>query len=358
MNPSVELRAGIYGHWLKYKAMGQPMPCAVVVGCPPCVSYAAVQKLPENVDELAVAGGLVGGPLRVVRAKSVNLLVPAEAEYVIEGFIDTEVLEPEAPFGESHGYVNLQEYNAFMTVTAITRRRQPVIVSFISQVAPSESSVIRRIAMEPVFLNHLRNVLGIKAVKRVAMHEPLTNLYPVIALQFERNTVDTEVWRALYAATSLHRFAGRWVIAVDEDIDPGDADALFWAMAYRCQPQHDLRILDHKDPGHGPKGPRDKGASAAVAINALLKGDYAPVALPKREFMENARIIWERLGLPPLKPEAPWFGYDLGVWPAHLERQAAMAVQSDYFSLGDELANQRRSDVGMNEPVPVPSGMD
>jgi 4-hydroxy-3-polyprenylbenzoate decarboxylase len=190
------------------------------------------------------------------------------------------------------------------------------------------------------------------------MHEPLTNLYPVIALQFERNTVDTEVWRALYAATSLHRFAGRWVIAVDEDIDPGDADALFWAMAYRCQPQHDLRILDHKDPGHGPKGPRDKGASAAVAINALLKGDYAPVALPKREFMENARIIWERLGLPPLKPEAPWFGYDLGVWPAHLERQAAMAVQSDYFSLGDELANQRRSDVGMNEPVPVPSGMD
>ena len=82
--------------------------------------------------------------------------MPAEAEIVIEGFINTELLEPEAPFGESHGYVNLQEYNAFMDVTAITRRRHPILTSFISQVTPSESSVIRRVAMEPVFLHHLQ----------------------------------------------------------------------------------------------------------------------------------------------------------------------------------------------------------
>jgi len=140
MNPSVELRAGIYAHWLKYKARGEPMPCAVVVGCPPLVSYAAVTKLPEDLDELAVAGA----PINVVRAKTVDLLVPAEAEIVIEGLIDTKFLEPEAPFGESHGYVNLQEYNAFMNVTAITRRRNAILTSFISQVTPSESSVIRR----------------------------------------------------------------------------------------------------------------------------------------------------------------------------------------------------------------------
>ena len=62
----------------------------------------------------------MGEALNVVKAKTVDLLVPAEAEYVIEGFISTETLEPEAPFGESHGYVNLQEYNAFMDVTAIS----------------------------------------------------------------------------------------------------------------------------------------------------------------------------------------------------------------------------------------------
>ncbi len=130
---------------------------------PPAVSYTSVQKMPEHLDELAVAGALVGEPIIVVKAKTVDLLVPAEAEYVIEGFISTDYLEPEAPFGESHGYVNLQEYNAYMDVTAITHRRKPIVTSFISQVTPSESSVIRKVAMEPVFLNHLRTGLGIKA---------------------------------------------------------------------------------------------------------------------------------------------------------------------------------------------------
>ena len=352
MNPSVELRAGIYAHWLKYKARGEPMPCAVVVGCPPVVSYASVQKLANDLDELAVAGAIAGGPINVVRAKTVDLLVPAEAEIVIEGFINTELLEPEAPFGESHGYVNLQEYNAFMDVTAITRRQHPILTSFISQVTPSESSVIRRVAMEPVFLHHLQSVLAIRGVRRVAMHEPLTSLYAVIAIQFARGTPATEVWRALHGAAALHRFAGKWIIAVDEDIDPENADALFWAMSYRCQPQHDLHLLPHKDPGHGPRGPRDDGETAAVLINATLKGTFAPVALPKREFMENAKAIWERLGLPPLKPETPWHGYDLGYWPGSLARQARMAVESDYFAIGREQAQKRRSDVEMNTPVP------
>jgi 4-hydroxy-3-polyprenylbenzoate decarboxylase len=351
MNPSVELRAGIYAHWLKYKERGEPMPCCVVVGCPPVVSYAAVQKMPEHLDEVWVAGAIAGEPINVVRARTVDLLVPAEAEIVIEGLIDTEWLEPEAPFGESHGYVNLQEYNAFMEVTAITRRRHPILTSFISQVTPSESSVIRRVAMEPVYLHHLVSVLAVRGVKRVAMHEPLTSLYAVIAIQFARGTPETEVWRGLNGASTLHRFAGKWIVAIDEDIDPDNADALFWAMSYRCQPQHDLKVVPHKDPGHGPRGPRDGGETAAVLINAMFKGTFAPVALPKREFMERAKEIWERLGLAPLKPESPWHGYDLGYWPPDLERQAQMATNSDYFALGEELARERRNDVAMNTPV-------
>jgi 4-hydroxy-3-polyprenylbenzoate decarboxylase len=149
----------------------------------------------------------------------------------------------------------------------------------------------------------------------------------------------------------LHRFAGKWVVAVDEDIDPHNADALLWAMSYRCQPQHDLLVVPHKHPGHGPRGPRDDGETASVLINATLKGTYAPVALPRREYMERARAIWERLGLPPLKPENPWHGYELGYWPAELERQARMAAASDYFALGRDMSNQRRSDVDMNTPI-------
>ena len=203
---------------------------------------------------------LVGAPINVVKAKTVDLLVPAEAEIVVEGFIDTEYLEPEAPFGESHGHVNLQEYNAFMDVTAITRRRDAILTSIISQVTPSESSLIKRVGIEPLFLNYLRNTLGIKGVKRVSMHEPLTNLRKVIALIVDRNMPTTEVWRALYGAAVLHRAAGKYIIAVNDDIDPDNADA--HPVGDVLPRQSDARPAD---PAASRPGPRARAASATTA---------------------------------------------------------------------------------------------
>jgi 4-hydroxy-3-polyprenylbenzoate decarboxylase len=351
MNPSLELRPGIYTHWQKAKKKGQKLAAAVVLGAPPCVAFTSAQKVPENIDELHVAGGLVGGPINVVKAKTVDLLVPAESEIVVEGWIDTEYLEPEAPFGESHGHVNLQEYNAFMEVTCITRRKDAILTSIISQVTPSESSLIKRVALEPLYLQHLRQGLGIQGVKRVSMHEPLTNLRKVVVLVLERNMPHTEVWRALYGAVAWNRAAGKYVIAVNDDIDPDNADALLWAMSYRANPALDLQILPHRDQGHGPRSQRNNGEDAAVLIDATLKEDFPPISLPKREYMERARVIWEELGLPQLKPETPWFGYSLGDWPEELERAAEAAVKGDYFQTGETLVPRRRKDVAMNSEV-------
>jgi 4-hydroxy-3-polyprenylbenzoate decarboxylase len=352
MNPSLELRPGIYNHWEKLRARGfKKLPCAVVLGAPPCITFASVQKLPESIDELDVAGGLVGSPINVVKAKTVDLLVPAEAEIVIEGLIDTEYLEPEAPFGESHGHVNLQEFNAYMDVTCITRRRDAILTSIISQVTPSESSLIKRIGMEPLFLNFLRDTLGIKGIKRVSMHEPLTNIRKVIALVVERDMPTTEIWRALYGAAVLHRAAGKYVIAVNDDIDPENADALLWAMSYRANAALDMHMLPHRDQGHGPRSQRNSGEDASVLIDATLKENFPPISLPKREYMENARKIWEELGLPKLKPEAPWYGYSLGEWSDELDAAALQATRGDYFAAGKKLVKRRRKDVRMNTEV-------
>ena len=352
MNPSLELRPGIYEHWEKLRARGfKKLPTAVVLGAPPCVTFASVQKIPEGLDELHVAGALVGAPLNVVKAKTVDLLVPAEAEIVVEGFIDTEYLEPEAPFGESHGHVNLQEFNAFMDVTCITRRCDAILTSIISQVTPSESSLIKRIGMEPLFLNYLRNTLGVKGVKRVSMHEPLTNIRKVLLLVLERNMPANEIWRALYGAAVLHRAAGKYVIAVNDDIDPENADAILWAMSYRANPSLDFHILPHRDQGHGPRSKRNGGQDASVLIDATLKENFPPISLPKREFMERAKVIWEELGLPRLKPESPWFGYSLGEWPDVMEEAAKRATQGDYFETGALLEKRRRKDVAMNTEV-------
>jgi len=351
MNPSLELNPGIYTHWKKYKARGERMPAAVIVGAPPSVTFTSVQKLREDVDELTIAGGLVGVPINVVKARTVDLLIPAEAEIVIEGYIDTEYLEPEAPFGESHGHVNLQEFNAFMDVTAITRRRDAILTSIISQVTPSESSVIKRVAYEPMFLNHLRDTLGIKGVIRVYMHEPLTNLRKFITIQVERDMPSTEIWRALYGASVLLRAAGKFVIAVNDDIDPDNTDALLWAMAYRTNLNLDFHILGNRDQGHGPSSARNNGVDASMLIDATLKEDYPPVSLPKREFMENAKKIWEELGLPELNPQSPWYGYSLGAWPDEFEKAAQLAVEGDYFETGKAIAKRRRKDVEMNTEI-------
>jgi UbiD family decarboxylase len=347
MNTSIELRTGGYLHWLKWKALGQPMPCAVVLGCPPAVSFTAVQKLPEHADELHVAGGLLGQPLNIVKAKTVDLLVPAEAEIVIEGYVSTEYLEPEAPFGESHGHVNLQEYNGYMDVTAITRRKNAVLTSWVSQVTPSESSCIKRPAYEAAQMIHLRDHLGIKGVHKVVTHEPLTSLHKLIVVQFDKGVPSTEIWRALYGVASFRRAEGKWVVAVDMDIDADNSDAIFWAMSYRCKPHRDVQMLLHKDEGHGPRSRIDHEDSA-VLINAVLKETFPPISLPKREYMEQARKIWEELGLPPLRPEMPWYGYDLGEWNDHLDRQAQRAVRSEYWETGTWCAEHRRSDVPMN----------
>ena len=89
---------------------------------------------------------------------------------------------------------------------------------------------------------------------------------------------------------------------------------------------------------------------SAVLWDARLKGTFPPISLPKKQYMENARCIWEELGLPPLQPQAPWFGYSLGEWNDELDEEAELAASSEYFRTGEKIARQRVRvrDVPMN----------
>ena len=334
--------AGGYLHWKKYNRRGEPMPCAIVVGCAPVAMFTGGMKLPVDLDELAVAGGLAGVPIRMAKALTVDLNVPVDAEIVIEGLIDPDLLEPEGPFGESHGHVALEDFNMSMRVSAITHRRSPVFASIISQVTPSESSVLKKVAMEPLFFTHLRRHLGIKEVRRVVMHEPLSNLRKVIFVQYAHGTPRSEVWRGLHGASTLLSDCGKVCIAVSEDVDSTNADAVFWSLAYRANPMQDTHIAPHRSAGHGPKsGPRDEDST--ILIDATLKHSAPPLALPARQYMEQARTIWQELGLPTLTPQPPWHGYSLGDWSPAWERYAERAVAGQWQQSGEETFARRRA---------------
>jgi UbiD family decarboxylase len=342
--------AGGYLHWLKYRQRKEPMPCAIVIGCAPVVIYTGPQKFAANVDEMTIAGGAAGSPIRTARCVTIDLDVPADSEIVIEGLIDSDLLEPEGPFGESNGYVALEDYNMIMQVTAITRRRSPVFASIISQVTPSESSVIKKVAYEPAFLTHLRDQLSIKGIRRVVMHEPLSNVRPVIFLQFAKGSPRTEVWRGLQGAASKQADCGKIVIAVSEDIDPSNADAVLWSLAYRSNPVEDVHIEPYRSRGHAPKSGLH-ALDSTMLIDATLKHSMSPLALPAREYMEHAQTIWKELGLPTLSIRPPWHGYSLGDWNDTWDLFARNAVAGEWEKNGTDTAMRRHGGLTPETPV-------
>ncbi|MBX9828419.1 MAG: UbiD family decarboxylase [Xanthobacteraceae bacterium] len=342
--------AGGYQHWLKHRKLKVPMPIAIVNGCAPVVVFTGPQKLAIDMDEMGVAGALAGEPIRTVKCVTVDLEVPADAELVIEGLIDPELLEPEGPFGESHGYIALEDFNMSMQVTAITHKQNPVFVSLISQVTPSESSVIKRVAYEPMFLAHLRDQLGIKGIRGVSLHEPLSNVRPVIFLKFAQGAPRTEVWRGIHGASGLRADCGKIVVAVSDDIDPTNTNAVFWSMAYRANPVEDVVVMPHRSSGHGPKSGRVPNDSSLL-VDATLKAPFPPLALPTREYMERARKVWEELGLPALSPQPPWHGYTLGDWNDVWETYARRAVSGGWEQSGKETFAQKRGGLTPETPV-------
>ena len=120
-------------------------------------------------------------------------------------------------------------------------------------------------------------------------------------------------------------------------------------MSWRMQPERDARIVQGVnfplDPGEPPpvvRGTMPGYNSSALLIDATRKWDYPPVSLPKKEFMERARQIWEEERLPELNPKVPWFGYPLGYWTDELAEEAELAVRGEHYKTGEKLANIRK----------------
>jgi 4-hydroxy-3-polyprenylbenzoate decarboxylase len=154
----------------------------------------------------------------------------------------------------------------------------------------------------------------------------------------------------MHGAATLQAQCGKIVIAVSEDIDPRNTDAVFWSMAYRTNPVEDALIEPYRSGGHGPKAAAGSGDSTLL-IDATLKHPASPLALPAKPFMENARKIWEELGLPRIVPQSPWHGYSLGDWSDLWQQFADNAVKGDWAVNGANTYGRRRGGLTPETPV-------
>ncbi|MBI4290006.1 MAG: UbiD family decarboxylase, partial [Betaproteobacteria bacterium] len=314
---------GVAIHWNKAREKGQPLPAAIIIGGPPSVGYSSVVDFPIDVDEFTMAGAIAGAPLEVVKCKTVDLEVPAHAEIVVEGLIDTSVLEKEGPFGESIGYMSLTQPRPYFTVTCITHRKNPVLLSFISQFQPSESSKIKMLGNGASVYKHLHYVAGFEQVQKVAFIETSDSIYFMV-IQVKGTTTE-EVWKILEAAQK-HRVDSKIIVAVNEDIDPNNFESIVWALSTRFQPHRDMRVITRPclgltDVSLAPMEVMEKAreeyepelpTQSYMLMDATVKWPLPPVSLPTKEFMDRAAQIWKEEGLPELHLKEPYHGRNLG----------------------------------------------
>jgi 4-hydroxy-3-polyprenylbenzoate decarboxylase len=324
------------------------VPAAIVIGAPPHVMYAAVTRIADEMCEYDVAGGLVDRPVELVRCVTQDLLVPAQAEIVIEGTVPTDVVEMEGAFGEFPGYMAQRDYAFFMDVAAITMRKKPIYVSILSQMPPSESSKMRNIGRAASGMRFLRSA-GMDNV--IAVEYPEyggSNAVAVVKLK-KRHPDDGKKALRLLA----DKFMGKLLVAVDEDINVHEPETVLWAIAYRSQPYRDSEVVEAPpfalDPAAVPpnvsRGLTGRGKpprSTALLIDATMPWPYPPLSLPKRPFMERAIEIWQSLQLPALQLKDPWYGYSLGHWTDEEEQEAELAVQGRHFETGEKQKRTRR----------------
>ncbi|MCF5745654.1 MULTISPECIES: UbiD family decarboxylase [Pseudomonas syringae group] len=288
-------------------ARGEALPVAAAWGVDPLMMVVGSQSLPPGVSEYDFAGGIKGKPVEVVRAKNSDLLIPAAAEIVIEGVIRPGSTREEGPFGEFTGYYGYKDIDCpLIEVTALHYRTRPILTNALMADFPSneQSAFFSTIRSAKIWSD--LDKLGIQGIKGVYCPPAAAGAFGMIVISLEQKYAGHAA-QALALASQVPggAYISKWIVAVDEDVDPTDMNQVLWAMATRATPSDDIDILRNTrgsplDPAQNPPEKRFFGSKAL--INACK--DYRNIRnFPTRTLLrpsvyERVRERWNDLGLP------------------------------------------------------------
>ncbi len=312
LSPGKDARLHITRCWEK----GESIPVAAAWGIDPLFMLVGSQTFPKNVSEYEFAGGIKGEPIPVVRAQTSDLLLPANAELVVEGVIRPNSVKTEGPFGEFPGYYGRPEAGCpLVDVTRVHYRTRPVLTNAIMADYPScEQSGFFAVIRSARIWDDL-DKLGIPGVQGVYAHPAGAGGFGMTVVSLEqRYAGHAAQCLALAAQVPGGAYYTKWIIAVDEDIDPTDMDQVIWAMSSRCNPIDDIDVLRNTwstwlDPTQNPPEERPYGSKAL--INACKEHRYLPVfskrTTLRREMYDQVARRWKELGLRGTVPEVRAF---------------------------------------------------
>jgi 4-hydroxy-3-polyprenylbenzoate decarboxylase len=228
-------------HWREMAARGERMPVAIALGADPPSMYAASAPLPPALDEFLFAGFLRRAPVRLAKAVTSDLEVPAEAEIVIEGTINpAEALVTEGPFGDHTGFYSLADRYPRVHVTAITMRRDPIYPATIVGRPPMEDYYLGH-ATERIFLPLLRLTLP----EVTDYHMPAYGIFHNLVFVAIRKQYPGHAWKVMNGLWGQGLMSlAKVLVVLDDDVDVRDPDEAWWVALNHIDPRRDVRFTD------------------------------------------------------------------------------------------------------------------
>jgi 4-hydroxy-3-polyprenylbenzoate decarboxylase len=301
LSPGKDARLHIERYWSR----GEPCEVVMCWGIDPALFIAASQTFPKTVSELDYVGGMMGRPVELVKGEVTGLLYPARAEIVAEGVIPPDSQKLEGPFGEFTGYYGRPEDYAFLVqIKAVHFRDNPILThALMADYPANECALLYAVARSARIWNDLDRV-GVPGIRGVYAHPAAAGGFAMTVVSLEQRFAGHAPQAlALAAQVPGGAYFSKWIIAVDEDVDPSNTNQVIWAMSTRCNPAEDIDILRQTwstwlDPTQNP--PEDRPYGSKALINACMEHRYLKQfsrrTKVRRAVYEQVAARWGRLG--------------------------------------------------------------
>jgi 4-hydroxy-3-polyprenylbenzoate decarboxylase len=276
----------------------QRMEVAVAIGADPATMYSSILPLPPELDEMMIAGFLRSKPVEMVKCKTVDLEAPAQAEIVLEGYVQLGELRTEGPFGDHTGYYSLEDDYPVFHLTAITRRKKPVYTATIVGPPPMEDYWMGK-AIEKIFMPLLR--MQIPEVVNMAM--PAEGVFHNLMLVSIRKSYPGHARKVMHAIWGLGQaMFTKCIVVVDEDVDVNNYSEVAWKVFNNIDPQRDIEFvmgpIDSLD--HASRLP-NYGSKMGVDGTKKWPGEgftrpWPPVITMDKDVKQRVDALWQKAG--------------------------------------------------------------
>jgi len=288
-------------HYRRLAAEGKAarMDVAVAIGADPATIYSAILPAPPDLDEMILAGFLRGEPVEMVPCETCDLEVPANAEIVLEGYVELGELRREGPFGDHTGFYSLEDDYPVFHVTCISRRKRPVYVTTIVGPPPMEDFFMGK-AIERIFLPLMR--LQLPEIRDI--HMPAEGVFHNLMLVAIRKSYPGHARKVMHAIWGLGQaMFTKCIVVVDEDVNVQDVREVAWKALNNIDPERDIEFV------HGPIDSLDHASrlpnfGSKMGIDATRKWPEEGFSRPWPDVIEmtpevKRRVdeLWRKAGL-------------------------------------------------------------